>query len=785
MPANPPPLFDHYELEQMASGGLRVLSSDGTGTTHRATDTRTQQPVIIRIFSERLLADAATQRDFVEHAQLLIELDHPNITRIIDTGQFGNQFFYVVQDPRGKTVEELVEASGPLDVGWALRLHLQLFEALMAVRTKPGLLSRVWPRNLMITSEGESSRINLIAQNLIAPVHPVEQPEFLAPEILAGHADSAQATLYSIGATLYYMLTAKSPYPAGLSVEDLIELKSSSLPDMSVLPPAAPTTLLRQILESDSRNRPKSLMEWDRALQRFIRFTPQDTGRIMVPGEPVSALPPPVAAKPVTPFVVVPAPPKSPEPEPQPSDLELEKAKVHTQRLRLELTKRVQKELALTAQLKELEEKLEAERDRVQELTARQTITPTEEEQKRIESNKAKVDDEWESLRAAKKKLDREQNEFLKKTQRFSVSQLKSELDEAKVPKSDDAKVGQAKPRSFWFSRRPKEKEALVEKVPVQPQAPVAKTEPSVQPQAQKKEVLADSPKVESLKASSPVKPTTSDTPFSISKPAADTAAPSKQSEPKVVTFVRPSEAEKPAIAAKEAEVPVSPSDGDHSKKGVPRIPRADRAIVSKPVIHRATPASRIPTPTYQPLPGAWLALFMLGAVIALGLFLAYRTFFGQQEDFYIGGVGDKDEPAVVEFSNESESAPASDGETDTIVIVASNDGVDPQTASSAALTSNREAQVNEEIRVDMKAFENFLLLQDQEWAELLHGLKIMEVQADRYSVEELQQIRQELYDDLERAAQLKKDTKLMDEPGFRELFDYLKPLVKIDTAKC
>ena len=153
-----------------------------------------------------------------------------------------------------------------------------------------------------------------------------------------------------------------------------------------------------------------------------------------------------------------------------------------------------------------------------------------------------------------------------------------------------------------------------------------------------------------------------------------------------------------------------------------------------------------------------------------------------------MGSVEKGDEPTVVEFGDEPPPSPAK--ETDTIVVVASP--VQPETATSDTETKldpvaapapvvaqpTREAQVNEEIRVDMKAFENFLLLQDQEWAELLHGLKNLERQSDRYSEEELRLIRQELFDDLERASQLKKDNKLMDEPGFRELYDYLKPLV-------
>ena len=77
-----------------------------------------------------------------------------------------------------------------------------------------------------------------------------------------------------------------------------------------------------------------------------------------------------------------------------------------------------------------------------------------------------------------------------------------------------------------------------------------------------------------------------------------------------------------------------------------------------------------------------------------------------------------------------------------------------------------------------MRVFDNFLLLQDQEWAELLHGLKNLERQADKYSPKELNQIRNELVADLQRTAQLKKDNPLEENKGYQELLSYLLSVV-------
>ena len=72
MSSQPAILIDHYERETRANGELIALSSDGTGTTYRARDQRNGQRVIVRVFSERLLADAQLQKEFVANAKLLI-----------------------------------------------------------------------------------------------------------------------------------------------------------------------------------------------------------------------------------------------------------------------------------------------------------------------------------------------------------------------------------------------------------------------------------------------------------------------------------------------------------------------------------------------------------------------------------------------------------------------------------------------------------------------------------------------------------------------------------------
>ncbi|MEM7383650.1 MAG: hypothetical protein AAF514_01785, partial [Verrucomicrobiota bacterium] len=383
-------VYNQYHVAYTPDGNPIILTMDGVGITYRANDVTRDSGVILRVFSEDLLGDESAQGAFVKRARTLIDLDHDHITRITDTGQHGNSFYYVLRDPGAPTLKEQVEARGPIDLNTALHLCLQLTDALSAVRGQPGLLTRLWPKNLLILPPSGSDPaplIQIMAVDLIPGVPPLDSPQYLAPEVLRGVQDSTTSALYSIGATLYFMLTGLPPYEFRGSVKDLLLLQDATDPDFSAIPAAAASELifklLQRLLHKSPMQRYQSIWELRKGLENCIRFTPgTGTRRIPLPdSEEISRIskgrgsvqPPPPREEPVIPPVPRPmtpptrsqAPPASRQSEVAESTSshylqnELSKAQAHTQRLSLELTRRVQKELELTKQLKAVEARLE------------------------------------------------------------------------------------------------------------------------------------------------------------------------------------------------------------------------------------------------------------------------------------------------------------------------------------------------------------------------------------------------------------------------------------------
>lgn len=746
--------FDHYELDAKLGEVPRALSEDSTGATYRARDLNTRQPVLIRMMGAQLLQDEAVQRRFVENARALIEEEHPQITRIIDIGNDGTAFFYALESAGGMTVEELVSAQGPLDPSWTLERFRELVGALMVFQGRLGMVVRVWPRTLIISGAGTGARMHLVAQNLI-PGTDAEQPEYRAPEVLDQAGETVPATLYSMGATLYHVLSGRSPYPSGLPLEGLRDLKRSQAPDWNRLPGPAVAALIERAMAVDPAERPGSFREWERLLEQAIGAGSAGAA----PGHVEKAAAPPVPDGAAA-FQATASPAQSGglvgEEESglfnrrfrELSD-ELEQAKQHTQRLSMELTKRVQKELVLKERVEQLESELREERDRIRELSAAESIDAQTMEAKELAAEKARLERAWSEVNEARSKLERQRSEYLKDTQRFSITQLIKEQAGAIPPKSESVVARKSAPKP-----PPPKLEPLKPKTPEQPKpgerAAESKPEPKPEHRPKDGEPRAQRPLV---------------SPFKVAEVAP---------VPKRVDSEGQAAASIPAPLV-EAEKPIEEDDWLLGEKAPERVGPVERdpSPARPPVkVAESKPRSEaqpepevflkpeVPETVFRPVPGAWVALAVLGGAIGFGLFLVYRTFFRMQQNYLLGSVGPS-QPTVIEVQDPGEAAD------------------DPQETEEFAVDpGDRESMVNEELRVDMLALQNFVLLRNGEWGKLLESLKAEEADKE-LSAEERQRIREELWNDVRRRLEMNQDENLLGQPAFRDLYEYLETSMK------
>jgi serine/threonine protein kinase len=224
--------FEHYELVTGEDGKPVELGRGAMGVTYKAFDVDLRCPVALKVISERYLGDESARLRFLREARAAARLRHSNVASVLHLGRTGQNYFYAMEFVEGETLENLIKRSGRLEVKLALEIATQVAAGLAAVH-KQNLVHRdIKPSNIMVSLEdggavtakiidlGLAKAVNeLGSQTAISmPGGFVGTPDFASPEQFAGVQVDIRSDLYSLGATLWKMLTGQTPF-RGASAE--------------------------------------------------------------------------------------------------------------------------------------------------------------------------------------------------------------------------------------------------------------------------------------------------------------------------------------------------------------------------------------------------------------------------------------------------------------------------------------------------------------------------------------------------------------------------------------
>lgn len=253
--------LEHYQLQEFIGGG-------GMGVVYRALDTRLNRTVALKILARQQSCDAETVRRFRNEAQSAARLDHPNIARVYYVGEDRGLHFIVFEYIDGVNLRNLVAERGPLSIADAIRYTLQLAEALAHASRRDVVHRDIKPSNVLITGEG---LVKLVDMGL-ARLHQLEQStDLTASGVTLGTFDyispeqardprlaDVRSDIYSLGCTLYYMLTGSPPFPDGTMLQKLLQHQEGPPPDPRQRNPDVPEGLsrvVRTMLAKEPRKR--------------------------------------------------------------------------------------------------------------------------------------------------------------------------------------------------------------------------------------------------------------------------------------------------------------------------------------------------------------------------------------------------------------------------------------------------------------------------------------------------------------------------------------------------
>jgi serine/threonine protein kinase len=247
-------------------GKYRIVSSLGSGgfgTVYLAEDTWIDKKVALKVPHKQHLDFS----EMLKEPRLLASMSHPNIVTVLTAEKQGDVFFIVMEYVQGETLEQIILRDGALDLTRALDFTCQICNAVGHAHTA-GILHRdLRPGNMLVadsgllkvTDFGTSRFLEIAAHGTTV----IGSPPYMAPEQFHGKAVFA-SDVYSIGITMYQMLTGSLPYetPSPADIERLMRGKLVTAPRLrNGRIPAAINDIVLKALHPDLTKRYQRALE--------------------------------------------------------------------------------------------------------------------------------------------------------------------------------------------------------------------------------------------------------------------------------------------------------------------------------------------------------------------------------------------------------------------------------------------------------------------------------------------------------------------------------------------
>lgn len=231
---------DRYEiLEKVGSGGMADV--------FRAKCHRLNRCVAIKVLKQEYSEDTKFVAKFRGEAQAIASMSHPNIVGIYDVGEEDGLYYIVMELVDGITLKKYIEEKGKLSVKEAVGIALQIANGLDAAHRNNIIHRDVKPQNILIAKDGtakvsdfgiaKAASSNTITANAMGSVH------YISPEQARGGYSDEKSDIYSLGVTMYEMLSGRIPFTGESAVAiALAHIQEDAVP-LAVMDPSIPKGL--------------------------------------------------------------------------------------------------------------------------------------------------------------------------------------------------------------------------------------------------------------------------------------------------------------------------------------------------------------------------------------------------------------------------------------------------------------------------------------------------------------------------------------------------------------
>jgi hypothetical protein len=267
---------------------LRPLGAGGMGAVYEAEDVGSGRRVALKLIAPEFTASASAVDRFRQEGRLASGIAHPRCVFVVAADEDAGRPYIVMELMPGDTLETLVARRGPLPPEQAVAKILDVIDGLREAH-RLGVIHRdVKPSNCFLEADGRVKVGDFgLAKSLVNQAHLTKTGTFLgtllfcSPEQIRAEPVDQQSDVYSVAATLYYLLTGKAPFQGGDAAATLARIVADPAPSMRSPRPDLPAALDQVVLRGLERDRPRRWRSLEEFRAALLPFAP---GRLPVTG---------------------------------------------------------------------------------------------------------------------------------------------------------------------------------------------------------------------------------------------------------------------------------------------------------------------------------------------------------------------------------------------------------------------------------------------------------------------------------------------------------------------
>lgn len=236
------------------------LGQGGVGAVYLAKDTRSGLHVAVKMLHDRLTGHERARSRFVREAEVLARLKHPRIVQVLDFLQLPEGFFIILEFARGETLESGLQRLGPFDWSNCVEWFCEALDALDYAHQQGVIHRDVKPGNMIVQMDGKlkmldfgMAKLSDAEKQLTAPGMTLGTIAYMSREQLLGKKLDPRSDFYSLGVSLYEIVTGRLPFWSEVDRELAMKIvKEEARPPSEFskkLPSAADPVILKALMK--------------------------------------------------------------------------------------------------------------------------------------------------------------------------------------------------------------------------------------------------------------------------------------------------------------------------------------------------------------------------------------------------------------------------------------------------------------------------------------------------------------------------------------------------------